>query len=233
MIKILGHRGCAGLEPENTIRAFKRALDLGVDLIEFDVRMTKDKKLVVIHDEKVDRTTNGKGYVRNLTFKEIKKLDSGKGEKIPFLDGVLEFLKNKRPIIVIEIKEPETTEEVLKLIKEKKLENKVLIVSFWPDVLKKIKETEPKIKTGLLVGKKLPSQISLAKYFKADFFCPHFDLIDEKIVRECHKNNIKINVWTVNESEDIERMIKFGVDIISSDYPNRVSEKLKPLPSPT
>jgi len=85
MIKVLGHRGCAGLEPENTIRAFKRALDLGVDLIEFDVRTTKDKKLIVIHDETVDRTTNGKGYVRNLNFEEIKKLNTSEGEKIPSL----------------------------------------------------------------------------------------------------------------------------------------------------
>ena len=99
--KVLGHRGCAGLEPENTILAFKRAIDLGVDLIEFDVRMTKDKKLIVIHDEKLDRTTNGIGFVKDFNFAEIRKFDAGKGEKIPSLEETINFLKNKKPIIVM------------------------------------------------------------------------------------------------------------------------------------
>ncbi len=227
MIKILGHRGCAGLEPENTIRAFKKALDLGVDLIEFDVRETKDKKLVVIHDEKVNRTTNGKGYVRGLTFEEIGKLNAGKGEKIPSFEEVINLLKNERPIIVIEIKEPETSEEILKIIKKGNLQNKVLIVSFWPDVLKEVKEISPEIKTGILLGKLSEDIVSFVKYLKADFFCPRFDLISKELIRDCHKNNIKINVWTVNEPKDIEEMIKSRVDIISSDYPNRVFKKLK------
>jgi glycerophosphoryl diester phosphodiesterase len=229
MVKILAHRGGAGLEPENTIRAFKRALDLGVDLIEFDVRLTKDKKLVVIHDEKVDRTTNGRGYVRDLTLDEIRKLNIAENEKIPTLEEVINLLKTEKPIIVIEIKEPETTEKILKAIKNKRLENKVLIVSFWPDVLKKIKEIAPKIKTGILIGKGPVDAVSMVKDLKADFFCPRFDLIDKKTVENCHQNNIKINVWTVNKPEDIEKMIKSGVDIISSDYPNLVLEKLKKL----
>ena len=121
MVKVLGHRGCAGIEPENTMRAFKRAMDLGVDFIELDVRMSKDKKLVVIHDDKVDRTTNGNGYVRDLTFEELKH-----------------------------------------------------------------------------------------------------KFIDEEVVVECHGNDIGVNAWVVDEIEDIERMKELGVDIISSDYPDRV-----------
>ena len=225
--KVLGHRGCAGLEPENTMRAFKRALDLGVDFIEFDIRMTKDKKLVVIHDEKLDRTTNGMGFVRDFNFEKIRKFDAEKGEKIPSFKQTLKFMKNKRPIILIEIKEPETAEAILKIIKKEKLENKVLVVSFWHNVLKKIKEIDPKIKTGALFRKKVKNIIPLIKEIKADGLGLEYHSIDEEIVKDCHKENLEINAWTVNEIEDIERMIKLGVDIISSNYPNRVLEILK------
>jgi len=225
--KVLGHRGCAGLEPENTIRAFKRAIDLGVDLIEFDVRMTKDKKLVIIHDEKLDRTTNGQGFVRDFNFEEIRKFDAGKGEKIPSLEGTLDFLKNQEPTIVIEIKEPETTEKILKIINREKIKDKVIIVSFWLETLKKIKEINPKIKTAALFRKEVKNIIPLIKKIKADGLGLEYHSIDKEIVKDCHKENLEINAWTVNEIEDIERMIKLGVDIISSNYPNRVLEILK------
>lgn len=226
-ILVLGHRGCAGLEPENTIIAFKKAIDIGVDLIEFDVRMTKDKKLVVIHDANVDRTTDGKGFVKDFTFNEIKKLNIGKNEKIPSLEEALIFLKDKKPKIVIEIKEVETTEDVLKILKEMKIEEKVMIVSFYPEVLRKVKEINSKIETGFLFKIKPKDWLEIAKEIKADYIGAHFSLIDENFVKICHKNNFKINAWTVNEDKDIEKMIELGVDIISSDYPNKVLEKLK------
>lgn len=158
--KVLGHRGCAGLEPENTIRAFKRALSLKVDLIEFDVRMTKDKKLVVIHDPKLDRTTNGQGCIRNFIFNEIRKF-------------------------------------------------------------------EPHLKTGAILAGRPVNLISISRETKTNLLCLSQEFIDEEVVKKCHQNGIEINAWTVNESEDIERMIKLGVDIISSDYPDRVLSKLK------
>ena len=226
-IKVLGHRGCAGLEPENTIRAFKKAVNLKVDLIEFDVRMTKDKELVVIHDEKVDRETNGKGYVRDFTFEEIRKLNIRKNEKIPSFEEVINLLKKEGPIIVIEIKEPETLKKVLEIVKKEKLKNKVLIISFWQDVIKKIKEIEPEIKTGIIFKKKIAKIIPLMKNAKAEVLCLNYPAVDEKIVEDCHKNNVKLNVWTVNEVKDIERMIRLKVDIIASDYPDRVLAKLK------
>ena len=204
MVKVLGHRGCAGIEPENTMRAFKRAMDLGVDFIELDVRMSRDKKLVVIHDDKVDRTTNGNGYVRDLTFEEMRKLDTGKGEKIPSLEEAVDLLKKGKQRIAIEIKEPDTLEGILKIVTKEGLSSKVIIVSFWHNVLKRIKEIEPEIKTGaIFVGRPVDT------------------------VLECHKNDIEVNAWTVNEIEDIEKMKELGVDIISSDHPDRVLEELK------
>jgi glycerophosphoryl diester phosphodiesterase len=222
MIKVLGHRGCAGIEPENTIRAFKRAMDLGVDFIELDVRKSRDKKLVVIHDDRVDRTTNGNGSVRDLTFEVIRKLDAGKGEKIPSLEEALDLLKKEKQRIAIEIKEPDTLDEIVKIVTKEGLSSKVIIVSFWHNVLKRIKEIEPEIKTGAIFVGRPVDAVSIAKAAKSELICLKHKFVDEEVVVECHTNDIGVNAWVVNEIEDIERMKELGVDIISSDYPDRV-----------
>jgi glycerophosphoryl diester phosphodiesterase len=227
MVKVLGHRGCAGIEPENTIRAFKRAMNLGVDYIELDVRKSRDKKLVVIHDDKVDRTTNGNGYVRDLTFEAIRKLDAGKGEKIPSLEEALDLLKKGKQRIAIEIKEPDTLDEILKIVMEEGLSSKVIIVSFWHNVLTRIKEIEPEIKTGAIFVGRPVDAVSLAKAAQSELLCLKHKFIDEEVVVECHENDIEVNAWVVNEIEDIRRVMELGVDIISSDYPDRVLEELK------
>jgi glycerophosphoryl diester phosphodiesterase len=227
MVKVLGHRGCAGIEPENTMRAFKRAMNLGVDFIELDVRMCRDNKLVVIHDDKVDRTTNGNGSVRDLTFKEIRKLDADKGEKIPSLEETIDLLKKGKQRIAIEIKEPDTLNGILNIVMEEGLSSKVIIVSFWHNVLKRIKEIEPELKTGAIFVGRPVDTVSLAKAAQSELICLKYKFIDEEVVMECHKNDIEVNAWTVNEIEDIEQMKGLGVDIISSDHPERVLEKLK------
>lgn len=221
MITVSGHRGCAGLEPENTLRAFRRAIELGVDTIEFDVRMTKDKQFVIIHDNKVDRTTNGKGFVRDFTLNEIRKLDAGKGDNIPTLEEAIDLLKDTKLTMTIEIKEPDTVDKILELIRKNKLENKVLIISFWHEVLKMIKEIEPKIKTGAIISGKPIDIISIVKNAKADRVNLNCIYVDKKIVGECHKNNIQVTA-SANELSDIEKMIRAGVDTIDTNYPNRV-----------
>ena len=227
MVKVLGHRGCAGIEPENTMRAFKRAMDLGVDFIELDVRMSIDKKLVVIHDDKVDRTTNGNGYVRDLTFEAIRKLDAGKGEKIPSLEEAVDLLKKGKQRIAIEIKEPDTLDGILKIVMEEGLSSKVIIVSFWHNVLKRVKEIEPEIKTGAIFVGRPVDAVSMAKAAQSELLCLKHKYIDKEVVVECHKNDIGVNAWVVDAIEDIEEMKELGVDIISSDHPDRILEELK------
>jgi glycerophosphoryl diester phosphodiesterase len=227
MITVIGHKGAAGLEPENTMRAFKKALELNVDFIEFDVRMTKDKKLIIMHDPKVDRTTNGKGYVKDLTLEEIKKLDAGEGEKVPIFEEVINLLKDRKPKITIDIKEPQTLDKIMKIIRENKLENKVVIVSFWHEILKRIKEIEPSIKTSVDIVEKPINLVSMVKDAKADKISLHSIFIDEKTVKECHENDIEITAWTVDEFLEIDRMIKLGVDTICSNFPDRVISRLE------
>ena len=141
-IKVIGHRGAAGLEPENTLLAFKKALKLGVDELELDILPSKDGHLMVIHDDKIDRTTNGSGYVKNLTLSELKKLNAGKGEKIPTLNEVFDLIKNKNVILNIELKKSGYENKVVDLIKKYKFEKKVLVISFVADAIKKIAPVE-------------------------------------------------------------------------------------------
>ena len=165
IIKV-GHRGAMGYEPENTLRSFKKALELGVDMIEFDVYVCKSGELVVIHDDTLERTTNGKGLVIEKTLAELKELDAGKEEKIPTLEEIMD-LADKKVKINIELKGDNTAKPVLNMI-EKYVDEKgwkyddFLVSSFNHGELKNFKELNPKIKTGILVEEKNPYQLASA-----------------------------------------------------------------------
>ncbi len=123
MVLKIGHRGAMGYEPENTLRSFQKALDLGVDMIELDVYLCKTGELVVIHSDKLSRTTDGRGFVRNMSFKELEEMDAGKGEKIPSLQQVLDLI-DKKTIVNIELKGPGTAKPSINII-EHYIEEKV------------------------------------------------------------------------------------------------------------
>ena len=217
MLKI-GHRGAKAYEPENTLRSFKKALDLGVDAVELDVRRTKDDNVVVIHDPEVDRTTNGKGLVNALTLREIKQLVTEKGEEIPTLEEALDFL-DKKVKIFIELKEPALEEKVLSLIRGKGLEKNVIIVSFLEEALKKVRELNNEIETGLIyVRHKNP--IKAALELKANYLLPLYRFTHTADVEKAHQNGLKVIVWTVNEQEEVLEYQKKGVDGITSDKPD-------------
>jgi glycerophosphoryl diester phosphodiesterase len=134
---IIGHRGAAALEPENTLLSIKRAMDIGVDAVEIDVHLSKDKDLVVIHDATVDRTTNGKGPVSSYTVQEIKRLDAGKGETIPTLQEVIDLI-DKRVLLIIELKEEGTERSVVDLVVRNNLFDKACVISFWHRLVKTV-----------------------------------------------------------------------------------------------
>jgi glycerophosphoryl diester phosphodiesterase len=140
----IGHRGAKAYEPENTLRSYKKALEIGVDAVELDVRKTKDNQLVVIHDADVKRTTNGKGLVNELTLEQIKGFSAEKGEKIPTLKEALDFL-DKKVKILIELKETGVEEKVLSLVRENGLQKNVIITSFLEDALRKIRELDNEV----------------------------------------------------------------------------------------
>lgn len=214
----IGHRGARAYAPENTLKSFGKALEIGVDAIELDVRKTKDNQLVVIHDADVKRTTSGEGLVNELTLKEIKGFDAGEGEKIPTLEETLDFL-DKKVKVFIELKEAGIEKQVLSIIHEKELEKNVVIVSFLEDALKKVRELDKDIATGLLYAKhKNPTKAALE--LKANYLLALYRFTHTANVEKAHEFGLKVIVWTINTPQEVEEFAKKGVDGIASDKPD-------------
>jgi glycerophosphoryl diester phosphodiesterase len=214
----VGHRGAKAYEPENTLSSFKRAIELGVDAVELDVRKTKDNKIVVIHNSDVNKTTDGSGSVSDFTLEEIKKFVTEKGEQIPTLEEVLDFV-DKRVKVLVELKETGIEENVLGLIRQKGLMDNVIIVSFHEEALRKVRELNDDVATGLIyVRHKNP--IHSALELKAEYVLPLYRFTHSANVRKAHENGLKMIVWTINKKEDVAEYRKKGVDGIASDRPD-------------
>lgn len=225
MFLVIGHRGACGYEPENTLLSFSKALELGVDMIELDVYTLKDGHTVVIHDDKVDRTTDGKGYVLDKSFDEIRSLDAGKGERTPTLEEVLD-LTDRKAKVNIELKGVGTAEPVSSMIgryiEEKDWkEDDFLVSSFNHHELRNFKKLRPEIRIGALtVG--IP--LDYAKFgaeLGAYSVNPCIEFVDRNFVDDAHEKGMKVFVWTVNDPDDMERMRDLGVDGIFTNFPDR------------
>ena len=241
MVLKIGHRGASGYEPENTLRSFRKAISLGAEMVECDAHLSKDNQIVIIHDPTVNRTTNNKGKISQLTLKEIKKLDAGKSEKIPTLKEVINVVRGKCDLNV-EIKETEVAMKVAKtIIKEKLLENSI-ISSNHPESLLAIKTINPNIKTALvfystktnwgqvlfdllcMVFLPITKRIIIKKATKAQVKWINLGkpLATTGMIKFLHQNNFLISAWTVNRTKEIARFKKKGVDGIFSNYPDKL-----------
>lgn len=226
MVLKIGHRGAMGYAPENTLKSFKKAIELNVDAIELDVHICKSGEIVVIHDKKVDRTTNGSGYVKEKTFDELRNLNAGDGEKIPLLSEVLDLI-NRKVKINIELKGDNTAKPVSELI-EYYVKNKswdyddFILSSFNHYELKKFKELNSKIKTGALIDA-IPIGFSeFAEKLKVNSVNLSLESINQEFVDDAHKRNLNVNVYTVNDLDDIQRIKNLNVDGIFSNFPDRL-----------
>lgn len=214
----IAHRGARAYEPENTLRSFNKAIEYGVDAIELDVRKTKDNEIVVIHSDDVNKTTNGNGKVNELTLEQIKKLVTEKDEPIPTLEEVLDSV-GKKVKILIEIKEKGIEEKTISLIHKKKLLDKVIIISFHEEVLKKVREINDQVETGLVyVRHKNP--IKTALDLKAQYLLSLYRFTYSKNIKKAHENGLKIIVWTINNKEEAIEYKNKGVDGIATDRPD-------------
>ncbi len=223
---IIAHRGFSAIAPENTLSAFKSAIRSKADMIELDVQTTRDGTPVVIHDTKVDRTTNGTGKVKNFYLWTLRELDAGswfdlkyKGEKIPTLEEALKFIGGKIPVnIEIKSSSIKITEKVIATIYELDMEEKVLISSFDPRVLRKIKKLKIQIPTGFLYHYPVYfNPIKTLENLGAIVFIHNFKFTTPKLVKKIHEAGFKIFVYTVNKPADIKKMIEIGVDGIITD----------------
>jgi glycerophosphoryl diester phosphodiesterase len=213
----IGHRGARAYAPENTIKSFEKAIEIGVDAVELDIRKTSDNELVVIHDADIKRTTNGKGLVSELTLKEIKSF-SADGEKIPTLDETLNFL-DKKVKVFIELKETGVEEQVLSIVRSKGLEKNVVIVSFLEDALKKVRELDSDIETGLIYAKHR-NPVKAALDLKANYLLALYRFTHSANVQKAHENGLKMVVWTINNPDEVNEYFNKGVDGIASDKPD-------------
>ena len=225
MLKI-GHRGAKGLEPENTLLSFQKAIEIGVDGIELDVRLTSDGELIVIHDETIDRTSNETGFVNQFSLREIKKFRIDSKHEIPTLLEVLELV-NKKCFINIELKEIETAEKVVALI-EDFVTNKnwnysdFLVSSFNWHAIQNVRFLNPDIPIGVLTESDLEMAFTFAKFLKASTIIPHYLLLNDPEIQEIQEAGIKIFAWTVNENDTIEKMKTLNINGIISDFPDRL-----------
>jgi glycerophosphoryl diester phosphodiesterase len=214
---IMGHRGAAALEPENTLRSIERAIHVGVDAVEIDVHLTRDKRLVVIHDDTVDRTTNGSGTVSSFSLEEIRRLDAGKGERIPTLQEVIDLVRGKVRLVV-ELKEKGTEGPVPASIRENGLLDDVYVISFWHRLVRAAKALEDRLKTGvLLVG--CPVDTSVATQAGADALVMRYTFVDGEFVDLAHRDGLKVFVWNIDDPHLIAPYADMRVDGIGSNDP--------------
>jgi len=226
MVEVTGHRGAAGYEPENTLRSFRRALELGVDAVELDVHLSRDGQLMVIHDPTVDRTTNGHGWVRDLTSEQIRELDAGLGEHVPALQEVIDLVLG-RAIIQIELKGEDTEAPVVRLIERNRCEDGVRLTSFDHRRVQRARALNASIKTGVLFVCRPVDPVGLALDAGADALHVNHAMVDEELVKSAHGADLRVAVWNVDEADEAETIAALGVDAIGSNKPDVVIERLR------
>ncbi|MCD6291168.1 MAG: glycerophosphodiester phosphodiesterase [Anaerolineae bacterium] len=233
---VFAHRGAKALAPENTIPAFLKAAELGADGVELDIQFSADGALVVIHNLVLDETTDGHGRVISHTLEELKELDAGSwfspefaGTRLSTLEEVLDAIGD-RLLINIEMKSFSLTDDgmagqVAEIIQRRNLYDQVIVSSFNPFTLRRLKKADSRIETGLLYAPGTPIYLSrawLRPWAKPDALHPEYVMVDEAYMRWAHQKGYAVNVWTVNEPDDMRRMIDLGVNIIITDYPDRL-----------
>ncbi|MFD2099788.1 glycerophosphodiester phosphodiesterase [Flagellimonas iocasae] len=223
---VIGHRGAMGHETENTLVSIKKAMDLGVDMIEIDVFKIESGEVVVFHDRTVDRLTNGSGMIEDYNFFAMRQLVVEGGHRIPLLQDVLKLIDNK-VALNIELKGYLTADKVNHIlsyyIKDKgwSPEN-IIISSFIWDELREMRKLNKDIQIAVLTEEDPLEAIPVAKELNAVAINPNFETLTAENTDKIHDEDLKVYTWTVNEPEDIQRMKDFGVDGIITNYPERV-----------
>jgi len=240
-VQVIAHRGASAIRPENTLSAFKKAIEMGVDAIETDVQMTKDGHLILIHDERLNRTTNGVGWVKDYTLQEIKKLDAGfwfsphfANESIPTIDEFFTLIYNTKLWVNIEIKMgfimyPEIEQRLINKIKEYHLEDRVIISSFNHYSIKMISTISPELKTAVLYSIGLYEPWNYAVNIGARYLHPDKDVVYEGLIETAHYYGMKVYPYTVDDVQEMEYLIEMGVDGIMTNVPDRLIAVIKKL----
>jgi glycerophosphoryl diester phosphodiesterase len=217
----IAHRGASGYEPDNTIRAFDKAIELGADMIELDINLSSDGVPVVIHDRQIEGTP-----VTELALSELKRFDVGKGERIPTFQEAIDCVKG-RCRLYIELKGEGTEQPVIDLVRKNGMDREVIIASFDPAKVRRSKELASNLIVSVLTGKRDIDFVALAREAKADciHFCwerhtsPHTLLTDE-LMKICRDNGLKVVIWHEERPEEIREIVKRDIYGICSNLPD-------------
>ncbi|MBT8371381.1 MAG: glycerophosphodiester phosphodiesterase [Desulfobacterales bacterium] len=250
---VIAHRGGRSLGPESTLYTFRRAVELGVDVLEIDLHSTKDGELVILHDATLERTTNATGTARNYTLAELKKFDAAyhwspqnsrvyplrdKQIKIPTLAEVFETFSETRLNIEIKESQPDVLPALCQLIRDYHMSKKVMVASFDADVLKEFRSLCPEVATSAGASE-ATFFYALQKMHLEAAYSPEvnalqvpvaygdLEVVNKRFLEAAHKRNLRVHVWTVNNRDSMKRLLKLGVDGIMTDYPDRLIELLK------
>lgn len=239
MTKIFAHRGAAGTHPENTMVAFYEAERVGADGIELDVQMTKDGALVVIHDETVDRTTDGTGWVKDFTLRDLQSLHAGYKFaeqyptcRIPLLEEVLAWISGTSLLLNIELKNgliayERLEEKVIHLVKHYRLEPRVIFSSFNHNSMARCRQLAPTIETALLYMESLYQPWQYVRLLGASGLHPYYRTVSESFVRDAHFHHVHVRPFTINSEEAMKTMFRYEVDAIFTDYPEKAIQQKK------
>jgi glycerophosphoryl diester phosphodiesterase len=226
MANILGHRGAPTEAPENTRRSFARALSLGVAGVELDVQLTKDGRLAVIHDETLDRTTNGRGPVKDFTLQELQRFDAGQGEAIPSLEEVFDLIQGKAHLMV-ELKQPEAAPALLRCFRDRRAFEFAHVISFWHPAVKALKEEEPRLATGVLMVGCPADPAGLARAARADTLVLNYRYVNRELVEAAHRQEIKVVAWNIDDPEILPPYLAMNLDAICTNRPKEIINYLK------
>jgi glycerophosphoryl diester phosphodiesterase len=236
VIWTIAHRGASGHAPENTMAAFRRAVELGASFIETDLQITRDARVIAMHDFTLDRTTNGKGQVHLLTLEEIRTLDAGAwfgdhegkafpGERVPTLKEILDFAKERDVIFYLEIKSGPAwgiEHAVVAALRDQNASARVVILSFDPSTLDSVHRLDSTMMTGFLCEHPSNDLVERTVRAGARQLVARGDLVTSAVVDKAHHAGLQVVAWTINEVDQMQRLIGTGVDGIITDYPDRL-----------
>jgi glycerophosphoryl diester phosphodiesterase len=236
MIHTIAHRGASAYEPENTLRAFERAIEMGATMMELDVHLSRDGHPVVIHDADLSRTTNGTGRVGDLRLDEIRRLDAGLGERVPTLAQVIDLVRG-RAQLYIELKGQQTPTAVVETLRAMDFVDQAIAGSFYPWLPQKVKFLEPAVRTSVLIAKRdqHADYVQWALAIEADYVHPCWEhgsptphkLLTPDLIADIRGHGLGIILWHEERPEELRELVKLDIDGICTNTPDVLASILK------
>jgi glycerophosphoryl diester phosphodiesterase len=227
-----GHRGNPAEQPENTLASFLSAIELGVDMIECDVHLSGDGALVVIHDHTLERTTDGAGLVRQHSLAALRELDAGGGQKLPLLVEVCQVAREGGVGLCVEVKQipvpyPGLEEKLVTELTESDMLEQTAVVSFHHASVRRLKELEPRLTTGVLEGARPLDPVGMMREALADLYAPHYGAVDAELVADVHRAGGAVGVWTVDDAAAVAWCKICRPDSVFTNRPREILPALR------